>query len=310
MNTIKLMASATALLALTATASATGVQASSLATAPPLGTAASYAVLAGTTVTNTGVTAVRGDLGVSPGTAVTGFLAGSGTVTGTIHAGDAAAAMAQTDAAAAYSNLVSQTCGTNLSGQDLGGKTLTPGVTCFLTSAQLTGTLTLDGQSNPNAVFVVQVGSTLTTATGAAVTLINGAQSSNVFFQVGSSATLGTGTTFVGSILALTSITLNNGATVAGRTLARNGAVSLATNQVSAPSKPTWASVSRLTFTRKGGVTHIRWYSTARVLGFNVFTGTVQLNHHLVTSHTGWYHFNTRRVLNHVSVTSSSISGQ
>lgn len=184
MNKTRLMATATALLALTATASATGAQASSPATAPSLGTAASYAVLAGTTVTNTGVTPVSGDLGVSPGTAITGFLTGQGTVTGTIHLGDAAAAQAQIDATTAYANLVSQPCGTDLSGQDLGGKTLTPGVYCFSTSAQLTGPLTLDGQGNPNAVFVVQIGSTLTTATSAAVTLINGAQSGNVFWQV------------------------------------------------------------------------------------------------------------------------------
>lgn len=308
MNTIRLIATATALIALTATVSTTGVRASSLATAPPLGTTATYAVLAGTTVTNTGPTTVNGDLGVSPGTAVTGFGTGQGTVMGTIHAGDAPAAQAQIDLATAYANLVGQSCGTDLSGQDLGGRTLAPGVTCFGTSAQLTGTLTLDGQGDPNAVFVVKIGSMLTTASNAMVILINGAKSSNVFFQVGSSATLGTGTKFVGNILAFTSITLTAGATLNGRALARNGAMTLDTNQVSIPSDPTWASASRLTSTRTGGVTHIRWYSTARVLGFNVYSGPVQVNHRLVTSHTGWYHFNTRHILTRVSVSSISTS--
>jgi len=179
MTIIRRIATATVLLALTTTASTTAVQASSPATAPSLDAAATYGVLAGTTVTNTGVTAVTGDLGVSPGTEITGFGAGQGSVTGTVYAGDAAA-VAQTAVAAAYTNLVRQSCGLDLSGQTLGGRTLTSGVTCFSTSAQLDGTLTLDGQGNPNAVFVVQIGSTLTTGTSAAVTLINGAQSRNV----------------------------------------------------------------------------------------------------------------------------------
>jgi hypothetical protein len=119
-----------------------------------------------------------------------------------------------------------------LTGQDLGGMTLTPGVYCFASSAQLTGTLTLDAQGDPNAVFIFQTGSTLTTASGSSVLLINNASSCGVFWQVGSSATLGTGTSLAGSIVALTSITLNTGASVAGRALARNGAVTLDNNQV------------------------------------------------------------------------------
>jgi len=201
------------------------------ATAPSLGTAANFAVLAGSTVTNTGATAVGGDLGVSPGTAVTGFP--PGTVSGTIHAGDAVAAQAQHDAAVAYNSLAGQACDSNLTGQDLGGKTLIPGVYCFDSSAQLTGTLTLDGQGNSNAVFIFKIGSTLTTASGASVLLINGASSCNVFFQVGSSAILGTNTMFAGNILALTSTTLNTGATINGRALASNGAVTLDTNTIS-----------------------------------------------------------------------------
>jgi len=187
----------------------------------------SFAVLGGSAVTNTATpTIVNGNLGVSPGSAVTGFPPGIVTG-GTIHAADAVAAQAQSDLTTTYVNLASEACGTDLTGQDLGGKTLTPGVYCFSTSAQLTGTLTLDAQGNPNAVFIFQIGSTLTTASASSVLLINGGSSCGVFWQVGSSATLGTGTALLGSIVALTSITLNTGASVSGRVLARNGAVTL-----------------------------------------------------------------------------------
>jgi type VI secretion system secreted protein VgrG len=213
-----------------------GGEASPLAqTAPTLGTAASFAVLGGSTVTNTGPTTVSGDLGVSPGTAVTGFP--PGTVTnGTIHAADAVAAQAQSAVTTAYNSLAGQPCppGNNFTGTDLGGRTLVPGVYCFSTSAQLTGTLTLDAQGDAGAVFIFQIGSTLTTASGSSVLLINGASPCNVFWQVGSSATLGTATSFVGNILALTSIALNTGANItSGRALARNGAVTMDTNTIS-----------------------------------------------------------------------------
>jgi hypothetical protein len=211
----------------------TGQASPARATAPTLGTAGSFAVLAGSTVTNTGPTGVSGNLGVAPGSAVTGFPPGI-VAGGTIHAGDAVALQAQSDTTTAYNNLAGQSCNFNLTGQDLGGKTLIPGTYCFSTSAQLTGTLTLNGQGNPNAVFVFQIGSTLTTASNASVNLINGAQACNVFWQVGSSATLGTTTHFAGSILAHVSETLNTGATVAGRALAQTGAVTLDTNQLSA----------------------------------------------------------------------------
>ncbi len=135
----------------------------------------------------------------------------------------------------AYNTLAGMACNTDLTGQDLGGLTLTPGVYCFSSSAQLTGNLTLDAQGNSQALFVFQIGSTLTTATNASVVVINGGQDCNVSWQVGSSATLGTATAFVGNILALTSITLNTTASVSGRVLARNGAVTLDNNAITVP---------------------------------------------------------------------------
>ena len=201
------------------------------ATAPPLGNSDSFAVLAGTSVTNTGNTTISGDLGVSPGNTITGFP--PGTVVGTTHGADAAASAAQTDVTTAYNNLASQPFDADLSGQDLGGRTLTAGVYHFSTSAQLTGTLTLDALGDPAAVFIFQMGSTLTTADNSSVLVINGGQDCNVFWQVGSSATLGINSTFAGNILALTSITVQSGATISGRTLARTGTVTLDTNTVS-----------------------------------------------------------------------------
>jgi len=200
-------------------------------TAPAMGTAKSFAVLAATTVTNTGATSVVGDVGVSPGSAITGFP--PGVVTGTIHAADAVAAQAQVDAAAAYGTLAGKVCNTNLTGQDLGGLMLTPGVYCFNSSAQLTGTLILDASGDPSAVFVFLIGSTLTTASNSAV-IASGGSPCNIFFQVGSSATLGTGTAFSGNILALTSITANTGASVSGGSFALNGAVTMDTNAATA----------------------------------------------------------------------------
>jgi Flp pilus assembly protein TadG len=209
-----------------------GVMASGFALLLATATAAwgqlsSFAVLAGSTVTNTNTpTTVNGNLGVSPGSAVTGFPPGIVTG-GTIHAADAVAAQAQSDLTTTYVDLANTACNTDLTGQDLGGKTLTAGVYCFSTSAQLTGTLTLDAQGNPNALFIFKIGSTLTTASASSVLLLNGGSSCGVFWQVGSSATLGTGTALQGSIVALTSITLDTGASVSGRVLARNGAVTL-----------------------------------------------------------------------------------
>ena len=197
-----------------------------------LGTAESFAVLGGSAVTNTGPSVIDGNLGVGPGTSVTGFPPGIVT-NGVIHAADAVALQAQSDLTTAYLDVADNAVTVDLTGQDLGGLTLTPGVYFFSSSAQLTGTLTLDAQGDPNAEFDFQIGSTLTTASGANVVLINGADPCNVFWQVGSSATLGTTTAFVGHILALTSITVQHGATVDGSVLARNGAVTLDDNVIS-----------------------------------------------------------------------------
>ena len=164
--------------------------------APSLGTASSFAVLAGTTVTNTGPSVVSGNLGVSPGSAVTGFPPGI-VVNGVINAGNAVAAQAQSDLLVAFNDLAGQACDRVLTGMDLGGLTLGPGVNCFASSAFLTGTLTLDAQGDPNAVFIFQIGSTLITAPNSSVVVINGGNGCNVFFQVGSSATLDTGTSFI-----------------------------------------------------------------------------------------------------------------
>ncbi len=198
-----------------------------------LGTAQSFAVLAGSAVTNTGGSTVTGDLGVAPGTAITGFP--PGLVSGVQHASDAVALQAQADVTTAYNVFAGAAFNSNLTGTDLAGLTLTPGTYRFATSAQLTGTVTLDAQGDPGAVFIFQVGSTLISASAAAVTLVNGAQACNVFWKVGSSATLGTGTAFAGNILALTSITLNHDATLLGRALARNGSVTMDTNAVAKP---------------------------------------------------------------------------
>lgn len=211
---------------------------SAMAVAPPLGTAASFGVLGGSTVTNTGPTVVNGDLGISPGAACTGFPApctggGPGTVTGTIHAADALALSAQNAITTAYNSLAGQACNVNLTGQDLGGLTLTPGVYCFSTSAQLTGTLTLNGLGNAGAVWVFQIGSTLTTASGSRVAFVNAGQACGTFWQVGSSATVGTTSAFAGNVLALASVTMNTGATNAGGLFARTGAATLDSNIVS-----------------------------------------------------------------------------
>jgi hypothetical protein len=202
--------------------------------APDLGSAASFVVLASSTVTNTGPGIFVGDVGVSPGTEVIGFHPGA-IHQGSIHRNDPVAIQAQVDATTAYNTLKGQPCNVKLTGQDLGGMTLTPGVYCFDTSAGLTGDLVLDALGNPIAVWVFQIGSTLTTASNSSVKMTNGGRSLNVFWQVGSSATLGSATRFNGNILADASITLVTGASLIGRALALHGAVTMNTNGTPVP---------------------------------------------------------------------------
>ena len=219
-----------------------------------LGTADSFAVLGGSTVTNTGSSTITGDVGLYPGPSITGFaippantvmegpgstglIGGPGLATGTIYISHAVAQQAQTDLTVAYSGLAAMPVNQNLSGTNLGGRTLTPGVYHFDSSAQLTGTLNLDAQGNNNAFWVFQIGSTLTTASSSAVNVINFGSNNGfdvgLFWQVGSSATLGTSTAFEGNILALASITMNTSATIlCGRALAQTGAVTMDTNVI------------------------------------------------------------------------------
>lgn len=204
-----------------------------------LGTAESFVVLGASTVTNTGVTLLNGSAGVSPGLAITGFPPAI-VVGGTMNAGNAIAARAQRDARVAYTDLSTLARTATLSGVDLGGLTLAPGVYGFESSAQLTGTLTLDAGGVAGAIYVFQIGSTLNTASASAVLAINGADGCQVFWQVGSSATLGTDTIFEGNILAQASITLNTRAVIVdGRAIALTGAVTMDTNTISTNCIPT-----------------------------------------------------------------------
>jgi hypothetical protein len=236
-----------------------------------LGAACGYGVLGHTTVTNTGLTTVKGvppataDLGVSPGSAVTGFAiapantfvgpgtntAGPGIVTGTIHLNDppppspTSAMAAQAALTVAYNDLAGRTAPAPIlltlpspAAPDIGGQTLAPGIYKSNTSLGITGTVTLDGGGDPNAVWIFQIASTLITASNSNVVLAGGASAHNIFWQVGSSATLGTGSTLNGSILALASVTLTTGATLNGRALASTAAVTLDTNTVTIPSCP------------------------------------------------------------------------
>ena len=201
-----------------------------------LGTADPFVVLAGSTVTNTGIgTSLTGDLGLSPGTVVTGFPPGS--ITGTIHAGDPTAATAKVDLTTAYNDAAGRSlCRITVAAPNLGGQTLAPGLYWSGTSLEITsGTLTLDAGGDSSAVFIFQSASTLTTTSGLGIVLAGGARSTNVFWQVGSSATIGTGSAFFGTIMADQAITMNTGASLDGRALARIAAVTLDSNVIVKP---------------------------------------------------------------------------
>ena len=206
------------------------------ASAQSLGSAENFAVLGASTVTNTGPSQIGSSVGVSPGSAITGFPPGIIT-NGGLHAADATATQAHADFAAAYNAFVGLVSppANNLSGTDLGGKTLTPGVYRYNTSATSGGILTFDAQNHPEARFVIQIGTTLITTSNSSVALINGALARNVYFQVGTSATLGSGSSFIGNILAYAAITTVSGTTVTGRLLALTEAVTLDTNNVTSP---------------------------------------------------------------------------
>jgi hypothetical protein len=193
-----------------------------------LGTAASYSVLAGSTVTNTGPTTIFGDLGLAPGSSVTG----APHVLGQTHVNDAVAIEAKLDLTTAYNAAASRPT-EGSAGTDLAGQTFTPGVRTASGALLLSaGSVVLDAQGDPNAVFIFQIGSTLITGSNTTVQLINGAQACNVFWQVGSSATLGTGTRFVGTVMAADTITANTAATIHGRLLAQTAAVNMDTNTI------------------------------------------------------------------------------
>ena len=198
----------------------------------PLGSAASFGVLAGSTVTSVAYTVVNGNLGVSPGTSITGFP--PGIVNGNMYSAGPVAAQAQADLAIAYSNAVARPNASPLPA-DIGGMTITPGVYVAPVSLGISGTVTLNGQNHPNSVFIFQIPSTLTTAVNSAVTLTNQANACNIFWQVGSSATLNTASIFSGTIMAAASISLGTGSSVTGRVLAQSGAVTLLDNAVSVP---------------------------------------------------------------------------
>lgn len=199
-----------------------------------LGAAADFAVLGASTVTCAVAANITGNVGVSPGTSITGFNPDC-TITGDIHAGSDAAAQAHADLGIAYDKIKGVVCEHDITGQDLGGQTLAPGVYCVDAAVGITGDLTLDGGGDCNAVWIFQIGSAITTATDSSVLMTGSGNAGNVFWQVGSSATIASGTDFQGNVLAYASITLVSGANLTGRALAVNAAVTMDHNSVSLP---------------------------------------------------------------------------
>lgn len=194
--------------------------------------ASNLAVLAGSSITNTGATTITGDLGLSPGSSVGGFP--PGILNGTQHINDVISNQAKLDLTAAYNDAAGRTSTdiVTLSG-NIGGLTLSPGLYKSTSSLAISsGDLTFDAKGNANAVFIIQIATTLTTTSGRKVILSGGALASNIFWQVGSSATFGTTSVFKGTVLAMQSITFNTGATLDGRGLARTGAVTMAGNTI------------------------------------------------------------------------------
>lgn len=231
-----------------------------------LGTTGSFVVLGGAGVTNTGPSVLNGDLGVSPGTSLPGFGLPA-VVNGATHNNNGVARQAQLDLATAYDVAAGQPVppGNVLTGTNLGNRRLTAGAYRYSSSAQLTGALTLDAQGDPNAQFVFEIGTTLTTASASSVVLINGASPCNVYWQVGSSATLGTTTAFQGNLMTLASISLNNGATVIGRLLARSaGAVTLINNYLSRPGCTAATTSDDAAAAREAAATRARARAQAR----------------------------------------------
>ncbi|MBN2840504.1 MAG: DUF3494 domain-containing protein [Coriobacteriia bacterium] len=196
-----------------------------------LGATEDFAILAGTTITNTGDSEILGDVGVSPGSALTGF--DTVTLDGETHSNDALAIEAQTDWVTAYNDAVARPVTTILASPELGGLTLTPGVYSSGGALALTGELFLDGLGDPESVFILRSDSGLTIGAGSVVTLLNGARFCRVFWPVAGSATIGADATFVGHILATTSISLEDGASVEGQLLAHTGGVTLINNTIS-----------------------------------------------------------------------------